>query len=159
MQVPAVGISSGASLILERRDSFYAGSTDVHTIGRNGSSSNSARLPLFLLKNKGVDVLLPASSGLRSARRNEDDARQIAEVAESKRALSLLVAGTNSRSRGRASSPICFEEANIRRDVNLIPPSTCFVRVTSKARSKSFATRTSINELRARAPCPPSPSL
>ena len=52
-----------------RRDSpafgcreFYEGPDDVHTVGRNASKTKPARFLVVLLKQKGVEAVLPADS-------------------------------------------------------------------------------------------------
>jgi quercetin dioxygenase-like cupin family protein len=40
--------------------SFYEGPNDVHTVGRNASTTEPAKFIVVLLKRKGVDVVLPA---------------------------------------------------------------------------------------------------
>ena len=39
---------------------FYEGPNDVHTVGRNASTTELAKFIVILLKKKGVDVVLPA---------------------------------------------------------------------------------------------------
>jgi hypothetical protein len=39
---------------------FYEGPNDVHTVGRNASTTEPAKFIVILLKKKGVDVVLPA---------------------------------------------------------------------------------------------------
>ena len=38
---------------------FYEGPNDVHTIGRNASSSEPAKFVVFMLKNKNAPILVP----------------------------------------------------------------------------------------------------
>jgi quercetin dioxygenase-like cupin family protein len=38
---------------------FYEGPNDVHTVGRNASSTKPAKFLVVLVKNKGVDAVLP----------------------------------------------------------------------------------------------------
>jgi len=40
---------------------FYEGPTDVHIVGRNASSTKPAKFLVVLVKNKGVDAVLPAN--------------------------------------------------------------------------------------------------
>ena len=39
---------------------FYEGPNDVHIVGRNASSTKPAKFLVFLVKNKGAPVLVPA---------------------------------------------------------------------------------------------------
>jgi hypothetical protein len=39
---------------------FYEGSGDIHTVGRNASNTKPAKFIVVLLKKKGVDAVLPA---------------------------------------------------------------------------------------------------
>lgn len=39
--------------------SFYEGTNDVHTVGRNASTTKPAKFIVVLLKDKGAPVLLP----------------------------------------------------------------------------------------------------
>jgi quercetin dioxygenase-like cupin family protein len=39
---------------------FYEGPNDVHVVGRNASSTKPAKFLVFLVKNKGAPVLVPA---------------------------------------------------------------------------------------------------
>jgi quercetin dioxygenase-like cupin family protein len=40
---------------------FYEGPNDVHLVGRNASSTKPAKFLVVLLKNKGVDAVIPAN--------------------------------------------------------------------------------------------------
>jgi quercetin dioxygenase-like cupin family protein len=40
---------------------FYEGPTDVHVVGRNASQTKPAKFVVFLVKDKGAPVVLPAS--------------------------------------------------------------------------------------------------
>lgn len=40
---------------------FYEGPNDVHIVGRNASSTMPAKFLVVLVKNKGVDAVLPAN--------------------------------------------------------------------------------------------------
>jgi quercetin dioxygenase-like cupin family protein len=39
---------------------FYEGPNDVHTVGRNASTTKPAKFVVVLVKNKGVEAVLPA---------------------------------------------------------------------------------------------------
>jgi quercetin dioxygenase-like cupin family protein len=41
-------------------ESFYEGPNDVHIVSRNASDSQPAKFVVFLIKNKGVPVVIPA---------------------------------------------------------------------------------------------------
>jgi quercetin dioxygenase-like cupin family protein len=45
---------------LKPGDTFYEGPDDVHLVGRNASTTQRARFVVFLVKNKGAPVVLPA---------------------------------------------------------------------------------------------------
>ena len=40
---------------------FYEGPTDVHVVGRNASQTKPAKFVVFLVKDKGAPVFVPAS--------------------------------------------------------------------------------------------------
>ena len=40
---------------------FYEGPDDVHVVGRNASNTEPAKLLVFLVKDKGTPVLVPAN--------------------------------------------------------------------------------------------------
>src|ERR1700749_4068164 len=43
--------------------SFYEGPNDIHTVGRNASTTKPAKFIVVLLKEKGAPVLVPVSRG------------------------------------------------------------------------------------------------
>lgn len=45
---------------LKAGDTFYEGRDDVHLVGRNASRTNRARFVVFLVKEKGAPVAMPA---------------------------------------------------------------------------------------------------
>ena len=53
-------VRGGKEVTLKAGQTFYEGPTDVHTVGRNASTTKPARFIVVLLKKKGADVLLPA---------------------------------------------------------------------------------------------------
>ena len=55
------GVRGGKEVTLTPGQSFYEGPNDVHTVGRNASSTKPAKFVVLLLKKKGVDAVLPAS--------------------------------------------------------------------------------------------------
>ncbi len=40
---------------------FYEGPNDIHTVGRNASTTKPAKIMVVLVKNKGVDAVLPVN--------------------------------------------------------------------------------------------------
>lgn len=55
-----MGVRGGKPVTLTPGQTFYEGPHDVHTIGRNASSTKPARFVVLLLKNKGAPILMPA---------------------------------------------------------------------------------------------------
>ena len=53
-------VRGGKELTLTPGQTFYEGPKDVHTVGRNASKTKPAKFVVVLLKNKGVDAVLPA---------------------------------------------------------------------------------------------------
>jgi quercetin dioxygenase-like cupin family protein len=53
-------VRGGKEVTLTPGQTFYEGPSDVHTVGRNASTTKPAKFLVILLKKKGVDVLLPA---------------------------------------------------------------------------------------------------
>jgi len=45
---------------LKPGQTFYEGPDDVHVVGRNASQTKSAKFVVFLVKDKGAPVLVPA---------------------------------------------------------------------------------------------------
>jgi quercetin dioxygenase-like cupin family protein len=54
-----MGLNGGKEITLHAGDTFHEGPDDVHTIGRNASSTKPAKFVVFLIKNKGAPVLTP----------------------------------------------------------------------------------------------------
>jgi quercetin dioxygenase-like cupin family protein len=54
-----MGVKGGKEVTLMPGQTFYESPDDVHTIGRNASSTKPARFLVFLLKNSGEPVLTP----------------------------------------------------------------------------------------------------
>ena len=52
-------VKGGAEVTLTPGQTFYEGPNDVHTIGRNASATLPAKFLVLLVKNTGVDALLP----------------------------------------------------------------------------------------------------
>jgi len=81
-------VRGGKEVTLVPGQTFYEGPNDVHTVGRNASTTEPAKFIVILLKKigsrRGVArrvVRLSSASG------NEDDGYLIVEVAVSRRAL------------------------------------------------------------------------
>ncbi len=53
-------VRGGKELTLTPGQTFYEGPKDVHTVGRNASKTKPAKFVVVLLKNKGVEAVLPA---------------------------------------------------------------------------------------------------
>jgi quercetin dioxygenase-like cupin family protein len=53
-------VRGGAEVTLSPGQTFYEGPHDVHTIGRNASTTQPAKFLVLLVKNTGVEALLPA---------------------------------------------------------------------------------------------------
>ena len=53
-------VRGGKEVTLTPGQTFYEGPNDVHTVGRNASTTKPAKFIVLLLKNKGVDAVLPA---------------------------------------------------------------------------------------------------
>ncbi|RDJ13918.1 cupin [Rhizobium grahamii] len=52
-------VKGGEEVKLSPGETWYEGPTDVHTVGRNASTSEPAKFIVVLLKNKGAPVLTP----------------------------------------------------------------------------------------------------
>jgi quercetin dioxygenase-like cupin family protein len=52
-------VRGGKEMTLTPGQMFYEGPDDVHTVGRNASDTKPARFLVFLLKNKGAEILVP----------------------------------------------------------------------------------------------------
>ena len=53
-------VRGGKEVTLTPGQTFYEGPSDVHTVGRNASSTEPAKFLVMLLKDKGVEPVLPA---------------------------------------------------------------------------------------------------
>ncbi|HKR85921.1 MAG TPA: cupin domain-containing protein [Terriglobales bacterium] len=53
-------VRGGKEMTLKPGQTFYEGPNDVHVIGRNASQTKSAKFVVFLVKDKGAPVLVPA---------------------------------------------------------------------------------------------------
>jgi quercetin dioxygenase-like cupin family protein len=52
-------VNGGKEVTLTSGQTFYEGPGDVHTIGRNASTTTPAKFVVFLVKKKGAPVLVP----------------------------------------------------------------------------------------------------
>jgi quercetin dioxygenase-like cupin family protein len=53
-------VRGGKQVTLKPGQTFYEGPDDVHTVGRNASTTEPAKFIVILLKKKGAPVLMPA---------------------------------------------------------------------------------------------------
>src|SRR5262252_2326094 len=53
-------VRGGNEVTLTQGQTFYEGPNDVHTVGRNASTTKPAKFLVVMLKKKGVDAVLPA---------------------------------------------------------------------------------------------------
>src|SRR5512146_2708313 len=54
-------LKGGKEVTLTPGQTFYEGPNDIHTVGRNASSTKPAKFVVFLVKDKGAPVLVPES--------------------------------------------------------------------------------------------------
>jgi len=55
-------VKGGKEITLTPGQSFYEGPNDIHTVGRNASTTKPAKFIVVLLEDKGAPVLLPVNS-------------------------------------------------------------------------------------------------
>lgn len=53
-------VRGGKQVALTPGQSFYEGPDDIHVVGRNASDTKPARFVVFLVKDKGAPILVPA---------------------------------------------------------------------------------------------------
>ena len=53
-------VRGGKEVTLTPGQTFYEGPGDVHVVGRNASKTKPAKFVVFLVKDKGAPVLVPA---------------------------------------------------------------------------------------------------
>jgi len=53
-------VSGGKQVTLTPGQTFYEGPDDVHVVGRNASQTKPAKFVVFLVKDKGAPILVPA---------------------------------------------------------------------------------------------------
>ena len=54
-------VKDGKEITLTPGQTFYEGPKDIHTVGRNASSTKPAKFVVFLVKDKGAPVLVPVN--------------------------------------------------------------------------------------------------
>ena len=54
-------VRGGKELTLTPGQTFYEGPSDVHVVGRNASQTKPAKFVVFLVKDKGAPVFVPAN--------------------------------------------------------------------------------------------------
>lgn len=54
-----MGVAGGPEITLHAGEMFHEGPDDVHTVGRNASSTEPAKFLVFLLKDAGKPALMP----------------------------------------------------------------------------------------------------
>ena len=54
-------VKGGKEITLTPGQTFYEGPNDIHTVGRNPSTTKPAKFIVVLLKNKGAPVVLPVN--------------------------------------------------------------------------------------------------
>lgn len=55
-------VKGGKEVTLKPGETFYEGPEDVHTVGRNASSTKPAKFVVFFIKDKGAPVLVPVQT-------------------------------------------------------------------------------------------------
>jgi quercetin dioxygenase-like cupin family protein len=55
-------VKGGKEITLTPGQTFYEGPNDIHTVGRNASSTIPAKFVVFLVKDKGAPVVVPVST-------------------------------------------------------------------------------------------------
>ena len=67
-------VKGGKQVTLTPGQTFYEGPNDVHTVGRNASTTKPAKILAFLVKDRGAPLVIP-SDGLR----NDSQAKPVAK--------------------------------------------------------------------------------
>jgi quercetin dioxygenase-like cupin family protein len=52
-------VKGGKEVTLKPGDTFYEGPDDLHTVGRNASTTEPAKFVVFFVKDKGAPLLIP----------------------------------------------------------------------------------------------------
>jgi len=55
-----MGVNGGAPVTLKQGETFYESPTDVHTVSKNASTTKSAKILVFFVKDKGAPATVPA---------------------------------------------------------------------------------------------------
>ena len=55
-------VKGGKEVTLTPGQTFYEGPNDIHTVGRNASTTKPAKFVVFLVKDRGAPVLEPVNS-------------------------------------------------------------------------------------------------
>lgn len=53
-------VKGGKQVTLTAGQTFYEGPNDIHVVGRNASDTKPAKFVVFLVKDKGAPVVIPA---------------------------------------------------------------------------------------------------
>ena len=61
-------VKGGKEITLTPGQSFYEGPNDIHTVGRNASTTKPAKFIVVLLKDKGAPVVLPVNPAQPASR-------------------------------------------------------------------------------------------
>ena len=54
-------VKNGKEITLTPGQTFYEGPNDIHTVGRNASSTEPAKFIVFFVKDKGAPILVPVN--------------------------------------------------------------------------------------------------
>jgi quercetin dioxygenase-like cupin family protein len=54
-------VKGGKEVTLKPGETFYEGPDDVHTVGRNASSTSPAKFLVFMIKAEGAPILVPVT--------------------------------------------------------------------------------------------------
>lgn len=54
-----MGVNGGKTVTLKAGDTFHEGPNDIHTVGRNASTTRPAKFVVFLIKKQGAPILTP----------------------------------------------------------------------------------------------------
>jgi len=60
-------VQGGKQVTLNPGQTFYEGPNDIHTVGRNASTTKPAKFVVFLVKDKGAPVVVPVNPAAASA--------------------------------------------------------------------------------------------
>jgi quercetin dioxygenase-like cupin family protein len=60
-------VKGGKEITLTPGQTFYEGPNDIHTVGRNASTTKPAKFVVFLVKDKGAPVVIPVNPSTASA--------------------------------------------------------------------------------------------